>query len=75
MHQSQIAAHGCSRFLVYWQHTRHQLFAFTAAVEAPTPQAARDTARRTVPRSGRILGVKQSAGTGLRTLHRGRWIA
>ena len=75
MHASHAAPQAAPRFLVYWQQTGNQLFAFTAAVEAPTPQAARDTARRTVPRSGRILGVKQSAGTGLRTLHRGRWIA
>ena len=75
MHQVETAAHPLPRFLVYWQHTKHQLFAFTAAITAPTPQAARDTARRSVPRNGRILGVKQSAGTGLRTLHQGRWIA
>ena len=75
MNQLHTAAPVSPRFLVYWQHTGPQLFAFTAAVDAPTPQAARDTARRAVPRNGRILGVKQSAGSGLRTLHRGRWIA
>ena len=62
-------------FLVYWQQAGHQLFAFTSAIAAPTPQAARAAARSRVPRNGRILGVKQSAGTGLRTLHRGRWVA
>jgi hypothetical protein len=69
------AANHLPRFLVYWRQAGHQLFAFTASVAAPTPQAARDIAGRQVPRNSRILGVKQSAGTGLRTLHQGRWIA
>ncbi len=75
MQQHDNAPHPLPRFLVYWQHAGHQLFAFTAAIAAPTPQAARAAARSRVPRNSRILGVKQSAGTGLRTLHRGRWVA
>lgn len=62
-------------FLVYWQQPGPQLFAFTLRVQAATPIAARSYARRSVVgKTGRILGVKQSAGTGLRTLNRGRWI-
>jgi hypothetical protein len=75
MRQHNAATTPLPRFLVYWQHARHQLFAFTASVAAPTPQAARNIAGRQVPRNSRILGVKQSAGTGLRTLHQGRWVA
>ena len=75
MQQHDTLPHPLPRFLVYWQQARHQLFAFTAAIAAPTPQAARAAARSRVPRNGRILGVKQSAGTGLQTLHRGRWVA
>ena len=63
------------RLLVYWRNADHQLFAFTASIQAPTPRAARNIADRQVPRSSRILAVKQSAGAGVRTLHRGRWIA
>lgn len=69
------ATHNLPRFLVYWQQAGHQLFAFTASIAAPTPQAARNVARRQVPRNSRILGVKQSAGKGLQTLHHGRWVA
>lgn len=75
MHTSHVAPQAVSRFLVYWQQAGNQLFAFTAHVHAPTPQAARACARQAVPRHGRILGIKQSAGSGLRTLHRGRWVA
>lgn len=74
MHTSH-AAPQAPRFLVYWQQAGNQLFAFTTYVHAPSPQAARASARQSVPRNGRILGVKQSAGSGLRTLHRGRWLA
>ncbi len=62
-------------FLVYWQQTGPQLFAFTVKVQAASPTAARSHARRTIAsKKGRIIGVKQSAGAGLRTLNRGRWI-
>ena len=62
-------------FLIYWQQTGSQLFAFTIRIEAASPKAARAYARRTIAsKKGRIVGVKQSAGTGLHTLHRGRWI-
>ena len=69
------AAPPLARFLVYWQHDDQQLFAFTTSVRASTPRAARAIAGHQVPRSSRILGVKQSAGAGLRALHRGRWLA
>ena len=71
-----IQAHpqGPSRFLVYWQQAGNQLFAFTTAIEAVSPQAARVSAGQAAARKGRILGVKQSAGSGLRTLNRGRWV-
>ena len=75
MHTLPAAAQSGSRFLVYWQQAGSQLFAFTAAVHASSPQAAKMSARCLVPRTARIIGVKQSAGAGLRTLHRGRWIA
>lgn len=75
MRQHNVANTSLPRFVVYWQHAGHQLFAFTAFVAAPTPQAARNLAGRQVPRDSRILGVKQSAGSGLRTLHQGRWVA
>ena len=61
-------------FLVYWQQAGAQLFAFTVCVQADTARAARAGAVRTIARKGRVLGVKQSAGTGLHTLNRGRWI-
>ena len=61
-------------FLVYWQQAGAQLFAFTVRVQADTRCAARAGAVRTIARKGRVLGVKQSAGTGLHTLNRGRWI-
>lgn len=69
------AAPRLPRFLVYWKHADQQLFAFTTPVHASTPNAARIIAGHQVPHRSRILGVKQSAGTGLRTLHRGRWLA
>ena len=69
------AASPLPRFLVYWKHADQQLFAFTTAVRASTPRAARGIAGHQVLRSSRILGVKQSAGAGLQTLHRGRWLA
>lgn len=75
MHASHAAPQATPWFLVYWQQTGNQLFAFTTHVHAPSPQAARACARQVVPRNGRILGIKQSAGSGLRTLHRGRWVA
>lgn len=75
MHKSHAAPQAAPRFLVYWQQTGSQLFAFTTHVQAPSPQDARARARQAVPRNGRILGIKQSAGSGLRTLHRGRWVA
>lgn len=75
MHTTQAAPQTAPRFLVYWQQSGNQLFAFTAHIQAPSPQAARAHARHAIPRTGRILGVKQAAGNGLRTLHRGRWVA
>ena len=72
MHASHAAPQAAPRFLVYWQQNGNQLFAFTAHVHAPSPQTARACARQVVPRNGRVLGVKQSAGSVLRTLHRGR---
>ena len=45
-----------------------------AAIKAASPQAARRSAGQAVARKGRILGVKHSAGSGLRTLNRGRWV-
>ena len=48
-----------ARFLVYWQQAGNQLFAFTTTISAPSPKAARTSARHRVPRNGRILGVKQ----------------
>lgn len=67
------------RFLIYWQpagpRAGAQLFAFTATVSAPSVQHARSSARQAIPRKGRIVGIKQSAGAGLRTLNRGRWVA
>ena len=74
MNTAQEHSQPSSRFLVYWQQAGHQLFAFTTAIEAASPQAARASAGKAVARSGRILGVKQSAGSGLRTLNRGRWV-
>ena len=71
----QDAAPPLPRFFVYWKHVDQQLFAFTTSVHASAPSAARTIAGDQVPRSSRILGVKQSAGAGLRTLHRGRWLA
>ena len=75
MHATHDPSSAPSRFLVYWQQTGSQLFAFTTAIQAPSPQVARAYARHAVPRNSRILGIKQSAGQGLRTLHRGRWVA
>ena len=75
MHTLPDAPQATPRFLVYWQQAGNQLFAFTTTINAPSPQAARVSARQAVPRNGRILGVKQSAGSGLRTLDRGRWVA
>ena len=75
MHTSPAAPQAAPRFLVYWQQTGNQLFAFTAHIHAPSPQSARACARQVVPRNGRILGIKQSAGSGLRTLYQGRWVA
>lgn len=72
---TQAAPQAAPRFLVYWRQPGNQLFAFTAHVQAASPQAAKAHARHAIPRTGRILGVKQSAGSGLRTLHRGRWVA
>ena len=69
------AAPPLPRFLVHWKNGDQHLFAFTTSVRASPPRAARDIAGHQVPRSSRILGVKQSAGAGLRTLHRGRWLA
>lgn len=71
----QDAAPPLPRFLVYWKHVDQQLFAFTTSVHASTPSASRTIAGDQVPRSSQIPGVKQSAGAGLRTLHRGRWLA
>lgn len=69
MDATQAAPRTAPRFLVYWQQTGNQLFAFTACVQAPSP-LGREGARPCPARAKRDSGTSAATATARSSLMR-----